>query len=221
VVGVLAQKGATAWGADQDDAILVPVTTVQRRIRGITHIERIEVQTEGRAAAQQATAAARALLRRRHRLRDGEDDDFAIYNRAEWAASAEESARVFAWLLGTIASISLLVGGIGIMNIMLVAVTERTREIGIRMAVGARRRDVLWQFLLEAMLLSAAGGVLGILAGVGGAVAVASLSQFTVSVTPGSVGVAFLFSALVGVFFGLHPARRASRLRPIEALRHE
>jgi putative ABC transport system permease protein len=221
VLGVLAPKGATAWGADQDDAILAPITTVQRKMRGISHIERIEVQAAGRAAALEATDTIRSLMRARHRLRDGEDDDFRLYTRAEWAESAEESARVFAWLLGTIASISLLVGGIGIMNIMLVAVTERTREIGIRMAVGARRRDVRWQFLLEAMLLSGAGGVLGILLGVAGAFAVGSFSEFSVSVTLGSVCVAFFFSALVGVFFGLHPARRASQLRPIEALRHE
>jgi putative ABC transport system permease protein len=221
VLGVLAQKGATAWGRDQDDTILAPITTVQRKLRGITHVERIEVQAAGREAALRAEDVIRTLIRQRHRLRDGEDDDFRLYNRAEWAESAEESVRVFAWLLGTIASISLLVGGIGIMNIMLVAVTERTREIGIRMAVGARRRDVLWQFLLEALVLSGAGGVLGILAGVAGALVVGRFSQFNVSVTPGSILVAFLFSALVGVFFGLHPARRASQLRPIEALRHE
>jgi putative ABC transport system permease protein len=144
-----------------------------------------------------------------------------MYNRAELAETSEESARVFSWLLGSIASVSLLVGGIGIMNIMLVSVTERTREIGIRMALGARQRDILWQFLLEALALSTAGGVLGIFFGLGGALAVARLSELPVRVTPGSVVIAFLFAALVGVFFGLHPARKASRLRPIEALRYE
>ena len=138
-----------------------------------------------------------------------------------WAESAEESARVLTWLLGSIASVSLLVGGIGIMNIMLVSVTERTREIGIRMALGGRRRDILWQFLLEAMVLSGAGGVLGIAMGVAGAVALDRMSEFSVTITSWSIVVAFSFSALVGVFFGFQPARRASRLRPIEALRYE
>jgi putative ABC transport system permease protein len=203
VLGVLGKKGASAWGWDLDDTILAPITTVQRKIRGISHIERIEV------------------LRQRHRLREDEPDDFRHYNRAEWAESAEASARVLTWLLGSIASVSLLVGGIGIMNIMLVSVTERTREIGIRMALGGRRRDILWQFLLEAMLLSGAGGVLGIAMGIVGAVALDRFSEFSVTITSWSIVVAFGFSALVGVFFGFHPARRAARLRPIEALRYE
>jgi len=144
-----------------------------------------------------------------------------MYNRAELAQTSEESARVFSWLLGSIASVSLLVGGIGIMNIMLVSVTERTREIGIRMALGARPRDILWQFLLEALVLSGVGGLLGIALGLAGAIAVARFSQLPVEVTPTSVLIAFLFAGLVGVFFGLHPARKAARLRPIDALRYE
>jgi putative ABC transport system permease protein len=144
-----------------------------------------------------------------------------MYNRAELAQTSEESARVFTWLLGSIASVSLLVGGIGIMNIMLVSVTERTHEIGIRMALGARRRDILWQFLLEAILLSGAGGIIGVIIGVSSAVALSKFSQFPVSITPWSIVVAFLFAALVGVFFGLHPARKASNLQPIDALRYE
>ena len=221
ITGVLTEKGATAWGSDQDDAIFAPITTVQRKLRGITHIERIELTTTGRDATFQVTKAISALLRQRHYLAQDADDDFRIYNRAELAQTSEESARVFSWLLGSIASVSLLVGGIGIMNIMLVSVTERTREIGIRMALGARPRDILWQFLLEALVLSGIGGLLGILLGLGGAFAVARFSQLPVEVTPVSVVIAFLFAGLVGVFFGLHPASKAARLRPIDALRHE
>jgi putative ABC transport system permease protein len=221
IIGVLAEKGATAWGSDQDDAIFAPITTVQRKLQGITHIERIELTTTGREATFRATKEIKRLLRKRHRLADDADDDFRMYNRAELAQTSEESARVFSWLLGSIASVSLLVGGIGIMNIMLVSVTERTREIGIRMALGARPRDILWQFLLEALVLSGVGGLLGILLGLAGASAVARFSELPVEVTPMSVLVAFLFAGLVGVFFGLHPARKAARLRPIDALRYE
>jgi putative ABC transport system permease protein len=221
VVGVLGAKGATAWGTDQDDAVFAPLTTVQRKIIGITHVQRIEVATAGREASFRAMEEIKRLLRQRHRLSGDQPDDFRLYNRAELAQASEESARVFSWLLGSIASVSLLVGGIGIMNIMLVSVTERTREIGIRMALGARQRDILWQFLLEALMLSGAGGLLGIVLGLAGAGAVARFSELPVIVTPGSVAVAFLFAGLVGVFFGLHPARKASRLRPIEALRYE
>jgi putative ABC transport system permease protein len=221
IIGVLTAKGATAWGSDQDDAIFAPITTVQRKLLGITHIERIELTAAGREATFRATETITELLRRRHRLAEEAGNDFRIYNRAELAQTSEESARVFSWLLGSIASVSLLVGGIGIMNIMLVSVTERTREIGIRMALGARPRDILWQFLLEALLLSAAGGLLGILLGLGSAAAVARFSQLPVEVTPASVLIAFLFAGLVGVFFGLHPARKAARLRPIDALRYE
>jgi putative ABC transport system permease protein len=221
VIGVLTEKGASAWGNDQDDVILMPITTVQRKLMGITHIQRIELSAGDRAASFRLYKEIKLLLRQRHNLQEDQPDDFRMYNRAELAQTSEESARVFTWLLGSIASVSLLVGGIGIMNIMLVSVTERTREIGIRMALGARQRDILWQFLLEALVLSTAGGVLGVILGLGGALAVARFSGLPVTVTPGSVLVAFLFAGLVGVFFGLHPARKASQLRPIEALRYE
>ena len=221
VIGVLTEKGANAWGNNQDDIILMPITTVQRKLMGVTHVHRIELSAVDRAASFRLYEEIKQLLRQRHRLQDDQPDDFRIYNRAELAETSEESARVFTWLLGSIASVSLLVGGIGIMNIMLVSVTERTREIGIRMALGARQRDILWQFLLEALALSTAGGVLGIFLGLGGALAVARFSALPVTVTPVSVLVAFLFAGLVGVFFGLHPARKASRLRPLEALRYE
>lgn len=221
VIGVLTEKGANAWGNDQDDVILMPVTTVQRKIEGITHVHRIDLSASDRAASFRLYKEIKQLLRQRHRLQAEQPDDFLIHNRAELAQTSEESARVFTWLLGSIASVSLLVGGIGIMNIMLVSVTERTREIGIRMALGARQHDILWQFLLEALALSTTGGVLGIFLGLGSAQAVARFSGLPVNVTPGSVIIAFLFAGLVGVFFGLHPARKASRLRPIVALRYE
>ena len=221
VKGVLSEKGASAWGSDEDDRVLAPLTTVQRKILGITHIQRMEVQTAGRNATYQVMKELTKLLHERHRIQEGQPDDFRVFNRAELAKSSEESARVFTWLLGSIASVSLLVGGIGIMNIMLVSVTERTREIGIRMALGARRRDILWQFLLESIALSAVGGLLGILLGLGGALVLSRLSTFPISITPWSVIVAFVFAAVVGIFFGLHPARKASRLLPIEALRYE
>jgi putative ABC transport system permease protein len=221
VIGVLSEKGASAWGSDMDDTILAPLTTIQRKLLGISYIHRIEIQASGREAAFTIQKELTTLLRQRHRLRTNQDNDFRFYNRAALAKSSEESARVFTWLLGSIASVSLLVGGIGIMNIMLVSVTERTREIGIRMAVGARRRDILWQFLLESILLSGAGGILGILLGVGSAITLSHFSEFSVTITPWSIVLAFSFAAMVGIFFGLHPARKASRLNPIEALHYE
>jgi putative ABC transport system permease protein len=221
VLGVMSEKGAGSHGYDQDDTILAPVTTVQRKVEGITHIHRIEVQAGDMDAASAAYTEIKRLLREQHRLQTGQDDDFRIFNRAELVQSAAESANVFTWLLGSIASVSLLVGGIGIMNIMLVSVTERTREIGIRMALGARRRDILWQFLLEALVLSGAGGLAGVLFGIMAAHGLGNLSQFRIVITPWSVVLAFSFAATIGVIFGLHPARKASRLQPIEALRYE
>ncbi|MDH5218748.1 MAG: ABC transporter permease [Gammaproteobacteria bacterium] len=221
VIGVLEAKGASAWGSDMDDTIVAPITTIQQKILGINYIHRIEIQTEDRLAAFRVQTELTPLLRQMHRLGEKQNDDFRVFNRAELAQTSEESARVFSWLLASIASVSLLVGGIGIMNIMLVSVTERTREIGIRMALGAKRRDILWQFLLEAIVLSAAGGVLGIFLGIGGAVLLSSFSDFVISITPWSIVLAFSFALIVGVFFGLHPARKASRLRPIQALRYE
>jgi putative ABC transport system permease protein len=221
VTGVLSVKGASARGADQDDTILMPLTTVQRKILGINYIHHIEVQTANRQATYEAHTQINNLLRRRHRLQAGQDPDFRVFNKAELAKTAEESARIFTWLLGSIASVALLVGGIGIMNIMLVSVTERTREIGIRMALGARRRDILWQFLVEALMLSSAGGLIGVLLGISGGLLLATFSRFPFSVTIWSVLIAFLFATIVGIFFGLHPARKAARLKPIEALHYE
>lgn len=221
VLGVLTKKGASAWGSDQDDRVFVPLTTVQRKIMGKTHVRRIEVQTSGREITYQVIDELKRLLRQRHRIQPEQGDDFRIYNRAELAKTSEENAQVFTYLLGSIASVSLLVGGIGIMNIMLVSVTERTREIGIRMALGARRRDILWQFLLEALVLSGAGGALGIALGLGSAVILSRFSTFPIAITPWAVVLAFSFSMVIGIFFGLHPAQKASRMKPIDALRYE
>lgn len=221
ILGILSVKGASSWGRDQDDIILAPISTVQRRITGKTYLHRIIVQTNSRDDAVLAVKSIRQLMRKRHRLTEGQDDDFRIHNRAKLAEASEKSAQVFTWLLGSIASVSLLVGSIGIMNMMLVSVAERTREIGIRMALGARYKDILLQFLLEAVLLSAVGGIFGILLGLVVAELLGRFSGLPVIVTVWSIGIAFSFAVLVGVFFGLHPARKAARLQPVQALRYE
>ncbi len=224
VVGLFAEKGQSLRGQDQDDMILAPVTTVQNRVSGSAHVGSVgviiaqAVDADSVGAAQQEIVS---LLRQRHRIGPGRDDDFSVRNLSEMLAVREASTRIMSLLLGAIASVSLLVGGIGIMNIMLVSVTERTREIGIRLAVGARERDILVQFLIEAAFLSAAGGAIGIVAGVGGSALISRFAGWSTLVSPGAVLVAFGFSAAVGVFFGFYPARKASRLDPIEALRHE
>jgi putative ABC transport system permease protein len=221
VIGVLAAKGASSWGRDIDDTILAPITMVQRKVIGRQHLHRIMIQTEGREEAKQVVVKLRSLMRQRHRLQEKQDDDFRIHNFADLASASEESARVFTWLLGSIATVSLLVGGIGIMNIMLVSVTERTREIGIRRALGATRKNILLQFMLESIVLTGVGGAFGILLGLWTASAISNLSELPISVTSGSIGIAFIFAVVIGIIFGLHPARKAARLRPIEALRYE
>jgi putative ABC transport system permease protein len=221
VIGVLSKKGLNSWGSDEDDVILLPITTMQRRLMGRTYIHRILIETRDQETALSVQKGIRKLMRQRHRLQPNQEDDFRVGTQAHLARASEESARVFTWLLGSIASVSLLVGGVGIMNIMLVSVTERTREIGIRMALGARHRDVLAQFLFEASVLSGAGGIIGILAGVSSALAIGRFSELPVTVTFWSVGLAFLFSVLVGIVFGLYPARKAASLRPADALRYE
>jgi putative ABC transport system permease protein len=221
VIGVLSKKGLNSWGSDEDDVILLPITTMQRRLIGRTYIHRILIETRDLEAALSVQTGIRKLMRQRHRLQPNQEDDFRVGTQADLAQASEESARVFTWLLGSIASVSLLVGGIGIMNIMLVSVTERTREIGIRMALGARHRDVLAQFLFEASVLSGAGGITGIFAGISSALAIGRFSELPVTVTFWSVGIAFLFSVLVGIVFGLYPAHKAASLRPADALRYE
>ncbi len=224
VVGVLDRKGQSPQGQDQDDTVICPITTVQKRLSGSAHIGSvgvIAVQAKSAESVKDAQRQITDLLRQRHRLTKGQDDDFSVRNLSEMLAVAEASTRVMTLLLAAIASVSLLVGGIGIMNIMLVSVTERTREIGIRMAVGARDRDILLQFLIEAVLLAVFGGVVGILAGVGGSVLISRFAGWSTLVSTGAVMLAFGFSAFVGVFFGYYPARKAAMLDPIEALRHE
>lgn len=221
VIGLLTKKGASGSGRDQDDLVLMPVTTVQRKLIGRTYIHQILVQTTDQEAALRVQADIRRLMRRRHRLQPQQDDDFRLWTGAEVAQASQESARVFTWLLACIASVSLLVGGIGIMNITLVSVTERTREIGIRMALGARRGHVLAQFLMESFILSLAGGVLGVFVGIAAVLTIGRFSGLPVSVTPGALGLAFLFSGIVGIVFGMYPARKAANLHPAEALRYE
>jgi putative ABC transport system permease protein len=221
IVGILGIKGQSGQGADQDDVIMIPYTTMQKRIMRITNVQSIVVSVISADRMQEAQDQIAALLRQRHRIQPDQDDDFDIRNLSDIAEAASSSARVMAVLLGSVASISLLVGGIGIMNIMLVSVTERTREIGIRMAVGARSRDILLQFLVEAVVVATIGGVLGIMLGVGSSNLLNRLAQWPTLISPGIIAVAFFFSAAVGVFFGLYPAQKAAHLDPIEALRYE
>ena len=221
ILGKLETKGQSGIGQDQDDIIIMPYTTLQKKIAGITWVQSIFMSASSQEAMQPAQEAIAALLRQRHHLRPGEDDDFMMRSPNEMANAAAASSMVMTALLAAIASISLLVGGIGIMNIMLVSVTERTREIGVRMAVGATEADVQRQFLSEALVLSSIGGLIGIALGTAGSILISHFLQWSTLVSPLSVVVAAVFSAGVGVFFGYYPARKAARLDPIEALRYE
>ena len=221
VVGVLARKGGAASGADQDDIVIVPYTSAQKKLLGHRHFGIILVSAVNRNLIPQAQQEITDLLRQRHRIPSDADDDFTIRSQSDIAATAEATSKVMTILLGSIASVSLLVGGIGIMNIMLVSVTERIREIGIRMAVGARGRDILFQFLVEAVVLSTFGGILGILLGMVSSKVISSLAHWPTLIAANSVLLAFLFSGIVGIFFGFYPAQKAARLDPIEALRYE
>ena len=224
VIGVLAPKGQSTWGQDQDDTIFVPLTTAQKRLFGMQFpgmVRVIAIQARGPDVVKEAEDQITDLLRQRHRIQPGQDNDFSVRNLTEVMSSAEQSARVMSLLLGAIASISLIVGGIGIMNIMLVSVTERTREIGIRMAVGAKGRDILLQFLIESLVLSLIGGIVGIGIGIAGTLILSTFTQWPILFSLNAIFLAFLFSGSVGVFFGFYPARKASLLNPIEALRYE
>jgi putative ABC transport system permease protein len=226
VVGVLQPKGQSAIGMDQDDLILIPISTAKTKVLGAAQsnpraVGAISVRVRDPALLAEAQGQMRELLRQRHRLGPGQDDDFSMRVLADLFAAREESARVMTLLLAAVASVSLLVGGIGIMNIMLVSVTERTREIGLRMAIGARGRDILTQFLVEAVSLSVVGGVVGIVVGLVGSRVVAALAGWGTAVSPGAIALAFAFAAAIGIFFGFYPAHKASRLEPIEALRYE
>ena len=221
VVGVLKPKGANMMGDDQDDMVLVPWSSAMVRLTGGTSFRSITVQAESADRLEDVMEQLTALLRQRHRIREGQDDDFHIRNQQDMLEMATSTAETMTVLLGAIAGVSLLVGGIGIMNIMLVSVTERTREIGVRMAVGARGSDILLQFLVESVVLSVGGGLVGIALGVGTAKVVSAQFGWPTLVSPESAALAFLFSGVIGVFFGFYPARKAASLDPIEALRYE
>ncbi len=224
VLGILAAKGQSLDGRDQDDTVLVPVTTAQRQLFGNQFpgmVRFIMVKGKSAGVMDRVEKDMQALLHARHRIREGQEDDFNVRNLAALAETASAATKVMSAMLGAIASISLLVGGIGIMNIMLVSVTERTREIGIRMAIGAKRSDILWQFLFESIMISLVGSLIGVFLGVGGAYAVSSFTGMVVVVTFGSILLAFGVAATVGVFFGFYPARKAAYLSPIEALRYQ
>jgi putative ABC transport system permease protein len=221
ILGELASKGQSTFGQDQDDTLVIPFTTMQKKISGIDWLQNIIASATSQTEIPAAQKQISALLRQRHHLRPNEDDDFSIRNPVDIAQTQQNTVNIFRLLLASIASVSLLVGGIGIMNIMLVSVTERTREIGVRMAVGATEEDVQRQFLSEAVVLSSLGGLAGIALGVIASMVIAHIFQWLVVVSPTSVGVAAFFSAAVGIFFGYYPARKAARLDPIEALRYE
>jgi putative ABC transport system permease protein len=226
VIGILDRKGQSSWGQDQDDVIVIPITTANKRVLGPTQplptsVNAISVRVRDGQDMKATEQQIRELLRARHRLQSYQDDDFWIRNLSEMLQAEEESSRVLTMLLAAIASVSLLVGGIGIMNIMLVSVTERTREIGLRMAVGARSRDILTQFLVEAVTLSLIGGAIGVGLGLAGSHAIAYLAQWRTLISGQAIVLAFAFAAAVGVFFGFYPARKAAGLNPIEALRYE
>jgi putative ABC transport system permease protein len=226
VLGVLSRKGQSSWGQDQDDLVIIPITTANKRVLGPTQplpssVNAISVRIRDGETMKPAEEEIKLLLRQRHKLQGYQEDDFWLRNLSEMLQAEEESSRVLTMLLAAIASVSLVVGGIGIMNIMLVSVTERTREIGLRMAVGARGRDILFQFLVEAVTLSLIGGVIGIGLGLGSSYALAYLAAWRTLISPEAIMIAFAFSGAVGVFFGFYPARKAALLNPIEALRYE
>ena len=221
VVGTLQAKGQNAMGQDQDDLIIAPFPTVQRKIQGIDFVGMILVSAVTKQQISEAQEQITELLRIRHRLQQWEDNDFMIRTQSDIASAATATSGIMTMLLGSIASVSLIVGGIGIMNIMLVSVTERTREIGIRMSIGARRSDILQQFLIEAVVLSVLGGLIGVALGLLSSNLISKFAGWPVFVSPSSMALAFLFSGLVGVFFGFYPARKAAALSPIDALRYE
>jgi putative ABC transport system permease protein len=221
VIGVLTRKGQSSMGQDQDDVVIVPFTTVQKKLLGIQHVQNITVSAEDGVPLDEMSDQITTLLRERHRLAAGDQNDFMVRTLEEMTSMLTATTSTMTWLLASIAAVSLLVGGIGIMNIMLVSVTERTREIGLRLSVGARDMDVLLQFLVEAVVLSLAGGAIGIALGFAAAYGVSRIMQWSAVVTWSAVLMSFGFAAAIGIFFGFYPARKAAALDPIEALRYE
>ncbi len=221
VIGLLKSKGQSAMGSDQDDAVVMPLRTVQRRLAGSQDVGRLMVSVRDGASIDATMRQLKSLLRERRKLTEAEDDDFKVMDTRQIAETLTSTTQILTALLGAVAGVSLLVGGIGIMNIMLVSVTERTREIGTRLAIGALEREVLLQFLIEAVVLSSLGGLIGILLAAGASIGLAAVMNIPYTFEPSINLLAFLFSAAIGVIFGYFPARRAARLDPIEALRHE
>ena len=221
ITGILTPKGLSTQGVDQDDVVVMPYSSAMKRVVGGTNLRNINVQVGDARQIESAQQQIVGLLRQRHNIRPGRDDDFTVRNQQEIAEAATATSRVMTLLLGAIAGVSLVVGGIGIMNIMLVSVTERTREIGTRMAVGAHGSDILMQFLIEAVSLSSVGGIIGIIFGIGASKLLSIYAQWPTLISISSIVIAFLFSAAVGIFFGFYPARKAAALDPIEALRYE
>ncbi len=225
VIGLLESKGQSSMGQDQDDMVYIPLTTAQERMMGITYVQSINLQVESQEAMDEVQANVETLLRQRHHIVGGKEDDFHVRNLTSIMESVSQSTSMLTLLLGCIAGISLLVGGIGIMNIMMVSVTERTREIGIRKALGATYHDIMLQFMIESMVIGIVGGVIGIVLGCGASKLVeylgASLGSLTTVITPLPIFVSFFFSVGIGLFFGIYPARKAAKLDPIEALRYE
>ena len=220
ILGVMEEKGSMGpW--DQDNRVYIPLTTAQKRLFGTDYIGRIDVEVNTKEEMPAAQAEIETLLRRQHELPTNKEADFNVTEQTEFLQMMEETGKSFTYLLAGIAAVSLIVGGIGIMNIMLVSVTERTREIGTRKAVGAKSRDILMQFLVESLVLSMIGGILGIAMGIGGARLISRMAGWKTSIAPDAILLAFLFAAAVGIFFGIYPARKAARLNPIEALRYE
>jgi putative ABC transport system permease protein len=221
VLGVLSAKGQNAFGHDEDDLVIVPYTTAQKKLIGITHVQYILASAIDRSQIDLAEDQITQLLRQRHKIPPGEEDDFRVRSQLDIASVAGSTSQIMTILLAAIASVSLIVGGIGIMNIMLVSVTERTREIGLRMAVGAKGKDILTQFLVESVVLCLAGGLVGILIGILSSKVISGVLNWPTFVSIPAVALAFFFAAFVGIFFGFYPARKASLLDPIEALRYE